>query len=410
MKYKILDKNSIIKYLLNISEIQDFFDDNNLEIQELSGGNLNFVYLVTSRKDPKKSLIVKQAVPYLKCVGEDFSLSRERMTFEIRALKEFKKLAPNFILDIYYENENMSLLVMQYLDIHNILRGDLIKGIIFPNFANDISTYLANILFATSSLCLQSKEKRQLIDKFNHNIELCKLTEDFVFTFAFMEHEANDNESIKNNPLAKNLFIDMHFKQKVLELKYKFMTQTDALLHGDLHTGSIMLNQTQTYVIDPEFSFIGPFGFDIGALIANLINNYIYHEIVTNNIKMKEYLLLTMKEILIQFQNKFILLWDKQLNSSLILDGFIDNQTLKNYQEIFMLNILKDSVGFAGCKMARRIFGTAGVDDIRGIQNKELRIKAEILVIKIAKQFVINYNSIDTVDDMIFIIKNSNGW
>ena len=364
--------------------------------------------MVNSKRDPKKALIVKQAVPYLRCVGETFPLSKERMTFEIRALKEFKKLAPNFIPDIYHESENMSVLVMQYLDTHNILRADLIKEIIFPNFSTHISTYLANTLFATSSLNLQSKEKRQLIDKFNHNTELCKLTEDFVFTFAFMEHEANDNENIKNNPLAKELFEDMNFKQKVLELKYKFMTQTDALLHGDLHTGSIMLNQTQTYVIDPEFAFIGPFGFDIGALIANLINNYIHHEIVTNNIKMKEYLLLTIKDILIQFQNKFISLWDKKSNSALLLNGFIDNHTLKKFQKDFMVNILRDSIGFAGCKMARRVFGTAGVDDIRGIENKILRTNAETLVLKIAKQFVINYSSINDVEDIILIIKNSN--
>jgi len=92
VKYKILDKNSVVNYLLDIPEIKDFFNDDNLEAKEIGDGNLNFVYLVNSKRDPKKALIVKQAVPYLRCVGEDFPLSKERMTFEIRALKEFKKL------------------------------------------------------------------------------------------------------------------------------------------------------------------------------------------------------------------------------------------------------------------------------------------------------------------------------
>lgn len=33
---------------------------------------------------------------------------------------------------------------------------------------------------------------------------------------------------------------------KVTRLKYKFMTSTQALLHGDLHTGSIMVNEKST--------------------------------------------------------------------------------------------------------------------------------------------------------------------
>lgn len=46
------------------------------------------------------------------------------------------------------------------------------------------------------------------------------------------------------------------------------------MIHGDLHTGSIMVTRDSTQVIDPEFSFYGPMGFDIGALLGNLIMAY----------------------------------------------------------------------------------------------------------------------------------------
>ena len=49
------------------------------------------------------------------------------------------------------------------------------------------------------------------------------------------------------------------------------MTSAQALIHGDLHTGSIMLTTDDTRVIDPEFAFIGPIGFDVGAVIGNLL-------------------------------------------------------------------------------------------------------------------------------------------
>jgi len=46
-------------------------------------------------------------------------------------------------------------------------------------------------------------------------------------------------------------------------------------LHGDLHTGSIMVTQDSTKCIDPEFGFYGPMGFDLGAFLGNLILAYI---------------------------------------------------------------------------------------------------------------------------------------
>ena len=52
------------------------------------------------------------------------------------------------------------------------------------------------------------------------------------------------------------------------------MTSAEALIHGDLHTGSIMMTTEDTRVIDPEFAFIGPMGFDVGAVIGNLFLAY----------------------------------------------------------------------------------------------------------------------------------------
>ena len=60
--------------------------------------------------------------------------------------------------------------------------------------------------------------------------------------------------------------------------KYQFMTSMQALVHGDLHTGSIMLTPTDTRVIDPEFALVGPIGFDVGAVIGNLFLAYFAQE------------------------------------------------------------------------------------------------------------------------------------
>ena len=407
MEYKELDIGSVVTYLSSVEEVMNYFDGDDLKASEIGDGNLNYVYLVSSIVEPQKALIVKQAVPYLRCVGEEFSLSRERMTYEIRALSKFKEIAPELVPELYHVSEDMSIVVMQYLQNHIILREGLIQKQKYPNFSEHISTYLSSTLFKTSSLSLDSTSKRKLIDKFNTNSELCKLTEDFVFTFAFMENETNDIDNIINNPLAKKLFLDMEFKEKVLGLKYKFMTSSEALIHGDLHTGSIMLNENETFVIDPEFAFVGPFGFDIGALVANLVNNFVHHSIVTKDKDFKEYLLETIKEILVLFEEKFLKLWENQKDSALLIDRYIDDDTAKKYREKFLKLILRESIGFAGCKMARRVFGVAGVAEIRGIEDKALRGEAEELVLKIAREFVMQYDKIDSVDEILEIVKSA---
>jgi thiamine kinase-like enzyme len=56
-------------------------------------------------------------------------------------------------------------------------------------------------------------------------------------------------------------------------LTAKFAMDGAALLHGDLHTGSIMCTETTTFVIDHEFAFYGPMGFDVGAFLAGGVEN-----------------------------------------------------------------------------------------------------------------------------------------
>ncbi len=407
MNYKVLDAGSIVEYISNVKSVMDYFGFDEIRADEIGDGNLNFVYKISSIVNPQKALIAKQAVPFLRCVGEDFPLSRERMTYEIRALQKFYAIFPSFVPKIHYASEEMSLVVMDYLGSHIIMRKGLIDRVKYKNFSEHISTYMAATLFYTSSLYLSSSDKRELIGRFNSNAELCKLTEDLVFSFPFMEHETNDNKNVKDNLQAQKLFADMEFKERVLELKYKFMTQSDALLHGDLHTGSIMINEKETYVIDPEFAFVGPFGFDVGALLANLVNNYIHHSVVTKDKDFQEWLLVTIREVLEKFCEKFLNFWKEYRNSALLVDSYLDESTLQNYKEKFVKNILRDSVGFAGCKMARRVYGVAGVAEIRGIEDKHLRTEAEKSALKIAREFVIKHDKIERVDEILEIIKNA---
>ena len=406
MSYHILDKENLREYLHGIERVRDYLGDADLDVEEIGDGNLNFVFVVTSKSDPDRGLIVKQAVPYLRIAGDDFPLSRERMTFEIRALQSAYTLCPENVPEIYHASEAMSVVVMQYLREHRIMRKGMIDAVVYPDFAEHISTYLAENLFKTSSLYLDSPAKRRLIDQFNGNTELCELTENFVFTFAFMDHETND-EGASEHPLALELYSDSDFKRSVLELKYKFMTQTDALLHGDLHTGSIMLNEQETFVIDPEFAFVGPMGFDIGALLGNLAMSHASHAAQGTSNDYRAWIIQTIVDVIEQFQSKFRRLWDEHGDSALHVPGYLSADELAAFKERFMLSILQDSVGFAGCKMGRRMFGIAGVEDIRGIEDTETRNAAMADVLRMAKTFVKHHRDVTSVQDVVATIEGS---
>lgn len=408
MSYYILDQSNILEYLESVDKVMAYFGTNQLLVDEIGDGNLNFVFKVTSKIDSSKALIVKQAVPYLRIAGDGFPLGRERMTFEIMALQSAFGICPQHVPEIYDENTAMSLVVMQYLPEHDIMREGLIAGVMYPHFADHISTYLAQNLFKTSSFYLDSPTKRRLIGRFNSNTQLCELTENFVFTFAFMDHETNDQNS-GDHQQAKKLFSDMEFKRSVLGLKYKFMNQADALLHGDLHTGSIMLNQKETFVIDPEFAFVGPMGFDLGALIGNLVMSYSSHSSLGSEPEYRSWLLRLIVDILDSFKRNFLQLWDDHGDSAMVRAGFLDDQELALYKKDFMLGVLQDTVGFAGCKMARRMFGIAGVKDIRGISDDEKRDKAIEMTLGIATTFVKRYRYIETVDDILAVIADEPG-
>lgn len=130
----------------------------------MGDGNLNFVYKITNQKQPTETVVLKQAVPYLRCAGETWPLSKERMNFEIMALETHKELHPEGIPDIYHHDKEMSLVIMRNLNRHKILRGEMNQGKIFPQLADHISTFLARTIFRTSDWYLGSHDKKNLLN------------------------------------------------------------------------------------------------------------------------------------------------------------------------------------------------------------------------------------------------------
>jgi len=363
--YRILDKASIPAYLAKVPAVVEILGKGApLDIQEIGDGNLNYVYRVSNSADTKKSVIVKQAVPFLRMAGESWPLARDRMRFEIRAFSSYNKLVPNLVPKIYHADEEMSTVVMQCLDDHIILRIGMIDGVKYPQVAEHIGHFMAETHFKTSAWSMGSIERRELMHQFTMNTELCKLTEEFIFTFPYMEHESNYSNGATDQWAKENIHNDFEYKRDVLHFKELFVSKTEALLHGDLHSGSMMVNQDESYVIDTEFAFFGPISFDVGKVIANFLLSCTSHYHRSGGSEYREWILEQIPVIWNTFERHFLQLWEQESESTLSTEGFLSDQALKEFRAEFMVNVLQDAAGFAACSMARRTGGIAGVADI----------------------------------------------
>ena len=166
MAYTALDNSTVLDYLRTVTALEAILPrDADLSAREVGDGNLNQVFIVQSRNadgTSNGSVVLKQALPYLRVAGESWPLTRERMRFETQALMKHNELAPGLAPQIYHFDNEMSLVVMEDLSALEVMRRPLVARKRFPRFADDISTFLARTLFFTSDLYLTGLEKKEL--------------------------------------------------------------------------------------------------------------------------------------------------------------------------------------------------------------------------------------------------------
>ncbi len=94
-----------------------------------------------------------------------------------------------------------------------------------------------------------------------------------VLNDPYQIHERNSYPAELENDVAA-LRDDAQLKIAVASLKHRFFSHAEALLHGDIHSGSIFVDDGSLKAIDAEFGYFGPIGFDVGTAIGNLLLNF----------------------------------------------------------------------------------------------------------------------------------------
>lgn len=396
-QYFLMKPKDVIEYV--IEKLTIFDEKADLECKEIGDGNLNYVFRVWD-KNSDKSVIVKQAGDTAR-ISDDFKLSTDRNRIEAEILQLEGKLAPGHVPEVYKYDPIMNCCSMQDLSDHVIMRQALIEHKKFPLFADHITTFMVNTLLLTTDIVMEHKEKKMAVKNYI-NPELCEITEDLVYTEPY--HNYRDRNIVFEPNLEwikKEFYEDKELHLEVAKLKFDFMNHAQALLHGDLHSGSIFVKPDSTYVIDPEFAFYGPIGYDVGNLIANLIFAWANADATildeAERIDYMTWLENLIVEIVDLFKEKFLKAFQENVTEILA--------KVEGFDQWYLDTVLRDTAAVTGLELSRRIIGMAKVKDITGIEDEAARLRAERICLTAAKKFIKQRDTFKNGKDVIANVK-----
>lgn len=365
-RYEELSINSVVDFA------RPFLSGEPLGASDISDGNINMVFRVVGERS---SVIVKQALPYLRVAGRAWPLTRHRIDTENSAFLIHNSLVPSVMPEILHFDREMCAIVMEDLRGFQPWREALIQGRDSQHVAPVIAEYCSSILVQTSDLVLSEAEQQDLRRKFYYT-ELCLVTEELFFTAPYLDNKTNRFDS-ELSGLVAELQSDDALRGAASEMRTIFKTKDQALIHGDLHSGSVMISDDQTRIIDLEFAFYGPFGFDLGVLFANLALARISHSALENTAYCSV------------IDNCATEIWEAFVSNLHALSVQYSFDAAK-----FIDDMQHDMYRFAGMEMIRRIVGLAHAKEIDLLPNS-IRFHAQQTAITNGKVLLVDSTGLD---------------
>ncbi|MHA3490543.1 S-methyl-5-thioribose kinase [Yersinia enterocolitica] len=366
---------------------------------EIGDGNLNLVFKIRDATGISR-VIVKQALPYVRCVGESWPLTLDRARIEAETLLTHSQFCPQHTVNVLHHDAELAVMVQEDLSDHEIWRSELVKGKYYPQAAGQLAEYLAQTLFHTSDFYQSAQAKKAAVSRYI-NPELCQITEDLFFTDPYIDHERNNfDPALLPEVLA--LRQDDALKLAVASLKHRFLSKAEALLHGDIHSGSIFVAEGRLKAIDAEFGFYGPIGFDVGTALGNLLLNYCGLPGLAGPRDAAAGREQRLKDIHILWETfalRFLALSEEKTQDSALATA--------GYAQLFLQQVWQDAVGYCGSELIRRTIGLAHVADLDSIADDEMRWACQRHALSLGHTLILAAPRIDSIDDFIARIRQN---
>ncbi|EPX83158.1 5'-methylthioribose kinase [Rubellimicrobium thermophilum DSM 16684] len=406
--YEALTVETLARRLGDLPALRDRIGDPaGWRVREVGDGNLNLVFIV---EGDRGGLVVKQALPYVRLVGESWPLPLRRSFFEYHALRRQQARDPGSVPDVLHFDEGQALVVMEYLDGHIILRRALIAGTRHAGLGERLGLFCARTLFRGSDLHLPAAERKADLALFAGNVDLCAITEALVFTEPYFAAPMN-RHTPGLDPIAAELRADAALKLAAQRLKTAFAARAETLLHGDLHTGSVMVRGDQVRIIDPEFAVYGPMGFDIGMLIANFLMAHCAQPgHGRDRADYQAWILSVIRAIWTSFAAEFARLWRTERTGMLFPRTLFEDQGQSWAADAacsgWLGQVWRDTLGFAGLECHRRILGLAHNADFESIADEGLRAACEAKALVLGRTLLLGQDDIAGIDALIDLARD----
>ena len=398
-KYFLMECDDVVEY---VKEKYDFFDKNaELSVNEIGDGNLNYVFRVQDEKTGKSVILKHSGIETRARSGRHVDTDRNRIEAEILMLQD--RYAPGYVPKIYGYDPVMCCMAMEDMKDYEVMRGALLKYERYPFFADQITTYMVNILLATTDVAMDHKEKKKLVKSYI-NPDLCTITEQLVYSDSFGNFAGKNYvvDELKDY-VEQEIYGDKELRLEGAKLKFDFMEHAQALIHGDLHSGSIFINNERIKVFDPEFAFYGPMGYDLANVVAHTIfakfHSIAMHEEGNAKNEFQEWADSVILESVDLFIDKF-----KEKYDEICTDCMAKTE---GFREYYLGQVIHDAAGIAGCELIRRIVGVSKVKDITDITDSALRAEQEKKMISIAKELIKRRNEIFDGKQFLEIVKKN---
>ena len=373
-QFFLMDTEAVKRYAVQV--LGRFAPGEPLDCTEIGDGNINYVFRVSSRLDGR-SLIVKQADRLLRSSGRPLDPSRSRL--EAALLRLEGELAPGQVPEVYHYDERMSAIAMEDVSAYGNLRRELMADRVYAHLSQELSRFLADTLLPTTDLVLDAQEKKRRV-QFYTNPELCSITEDLVLTEPYYDYKGRNIITPGNEDFVQAfLYEDQQLHAEVAKLRLHFMNNAQALLHGDLHSGSVFANETGIKVLDPEFAFYGPMGYDIGNVLGNLFFAWANKAFTRPEDPGAAAAVRALARLIAESYDLTREKLDKKYDELVTLPLYRS----ASFKAWYLDCVMADAAGYAGTEIIRRTVGDAKVMEISSVSDLSRRIPMERALVKL---------------------------
>lgn len=393
-----ISKDNIIEYLKEHMEGFDPLDVMKVTMvgegtaEEDGDGYVNYIFRVHTTKG---NYVLKQGLDHGRVTGEPMELYRNQLEYD--SIRIRYTIVPEYVPKPYFCDVENNLFVVKDVSHLQVARFQFNKNVMFEDFGKLCGDCMARSEFYTSEYYLSREEYRKLQQRFE-NTPLRKIMEDGMFLDRFWTEVMDPTLGKGFEEFAAQITYDDRYITELHKLRRKYMSHADALIHADMHTSNIFSSDHEIKVIDMEFSFMGPFGYDLGYLAGNLISQYAAaafkpFESEEKRREYKAYLLATLKNLYRTYFVTFTECWNKDVKERYIGQDGLRRSILDE--------IMEDSAGYASMVNWFRSVSPIEYPDFDVIENVEDRRLATTLSLLIDWQIMFQRYQFRTVDDFI---------